>query len=569
MINVEQAVTAKYPSLRHYPRLMTAPFLALLKKLFYEERINRFLTAHGELEGVEFVEAVLDELEVDYAMASKDRANIPPAGRVVIIANHPMGGLDGLALLKLVSEVRKDVKIVANDLLMQFEPLQKLLLPVDNLGGKAGKKSLLAIHKALENEEAVIIFPAGEVSRIRPTGVKDGAWNSGFLKLAAKADAPILPVRIRAKNSSLFYTISTVYKPLSALMLPGELFKHRGKTIRFVVGAPVPKWAYDLPTLSLKRKAKLMKEHLFRLGRKGDGIFATETCIAHPEDRQALKAELKKAQLLGDTSDGKKIYLYNFERNSPLIREIGRLRELTFRKVGEGTGLRRDNDRYDRDYRHLILWDEERLELVGSYRIGETDKLLEHGELSRLYIPSLFEINEGFEPYLRHAIELGRSFVQPRFWGTRALDYLWQGIGAYLRHHPEIKYMFGPVSISGSYPKAAKEMLVWYYSRYYGHKGNVARSKNPFTLSRAAETEMAEIFSGSDAEEDFKTLKEHLGQMGVAVPTLYKQYADVCEADGVKYCAFGVDPDFNDCIDGLLVVDVDRIKPAKRKRYIG
>jgi putative hemolysin len=568
MINVPRAISAKYPRLLQLPVFVRKPFFALLKKLFFQDRINRFLTLHGDLAGAEFVDAVLEELGVDYSASARCRANIPQNGRVVIVANHPMGGLDALTLIRLISEVRRDFKIVANDMLMQFEPLHRLLLPIDSLKGKPTRTSLKAIQKALANEEAVILFPAGEVSRMRPSGVSDGPWSGGFLKLAERAEAPILPIRIAARNSPLFYAVSSFYKPLSMLLLPGELFRHRGQTLQFHVGAPIPPKAYNLPALSHKRRVKLMRAHLLRLGRKPKPIFATETAIAHPEDRQQLKNCLKSAELLGQTTDGKRIYLYDYERDSPLMREIGRLREITFRKVGEGTGHRRDSDVYDRRYRHLVLWDEERLEVVGSYRLGESNTLLAQGDKSALYSHGLFSLKPGFEPYLSDAIELGRSFVQPRFWGSRALDYLWQGIGAYLQAHPHIRTLFGPVSLSGTLPQAAKEMIVWYYDHYHGHPDTIATAKRPFLFSPESREGLEGLFDGNDAAGDFQRLKEQLAAMGAAVPTLYKQYTDLFEPGGVSYCAFSVDPDFNHCVDGLLIADLSRLKPAKRKRYL-
>ncbi len=568
MINVPQVIATKYPQLTRLPGFTRKPLFGVLKKLFFQERINRFLTLHGDLAGVEFVDAVLEELGVDYSASARCRANIPQSGRVVIIANHPMGGLDALTLIRLISEVRSDFKIVANDMLMQFEPLQKLLLPIDSLKGRPTKSSLKALSEALKQEEAVILFPAGEVSRIRPKGVSDGEWSGGFLKLAKAANAPILPVRIAARNSPLFYAISSLSKPLSMLLLPGELFRHRGQTIRFHVGAPIPPKAYNLPALSHKRRVKLMRAHLLRLGRKSKPIFATETAIAHPEDRQQLKRCLKNAALLGQTSDGKRIYLYDYERDSPLMREIGRLREYTFRKVGEGTGLRRDSDTFDRGYRHLVLWDEELLEVVGSYRLGEANTLLEKGGKEALYSHSLFSLHAGFEPYLVDAVELGRSFVQPRFWGSRALDYLWQGLGAYLQANPHIRTLFGPVSLSGTLPRSAQEMIVWYYDHYYGHTEQLAAPRHPFLFDPKSRQELERLFSGEDAQADFVQLKEQLGLMGAAVPTLYKQYTDLFEPGGVAYCGFSIDADFGGCVDGLLVADLNRLKPAKRKRYL-
>ena len=562
---------SKAPSFfERYPRIVTEASVRFLKKLVHEREINEFLEQNKDLDGHAFVEAVLDRLKVDFTVSSKQRMNIPASGKVLIIANHPLGGLDGLALLKFIGEVRRDVKIVANDLLLQFDPLSPLLLPVDNMSGKPSKKALQAILEALNNDEAVIFFPAGEVSRVRPTGVIDGKWKSGFLKMALKSGAPILPIRILAKNSSLFYGMSFFFKNLSSILLPNELFRFQSKTIHFFVGRPIPKKSYDLPGLSLKTKTDLLKQHLFKVGKKRTKkeVFATETPIAHPENRQAILKDLSECQLLGETTDNKKIYLYDYQKGSALMREIGRLREMTFRHVEEGSGASRDNDRYDPFYRHLVLWDEKALEVVGSYRIGETEAILSNEKAPGLYTASLFTFHKPFDPYLDHAIELGRSFVQPRYWGTRALDYLWQGIGAYLKHNPQIKTMFGPVSIPATYPKAARDLLVHFYTLYFGTPECVVTSNNPYTLSRESGTLMEEIFKGDDYTGDFRTLKEHLGHMGLTVPTLYKQYAEVCEPGGVKFFEFGVDPDFGNCVDGFIAVDVSQIKEAKRQRYM-
>ncbi|TMP71083.1 GNAT family N-acetyltransferase, partial [Pseudoalteromonas sp. S1609] len=139
--------------------------------------------------------------------------------KIVIIANHPIGSLDALALINVLSTVRADLKVVANRMLMTVDAMHSLLLPVDNLSGQSKKQELSNIHRHLKNEGALLIFPAGEVSRLRPTGIKDCKWNSGFLRIAKKANSPILPIYIKARNSPLFYGASMLYKPLASLLL--------------------------------------------------------------------------------------------------------------------------------------------------------------------------------------------------------------------------------------------------------------------------------------------------------------------------------------------------------------
>lgn len=568
MINVEQALTNKYPAFVQKPAPVKRSTLFLLRRLIRETEINDFLEENADATGFEFIDRVLDYFNFSYTMSNKDRMNIPSSGRVLIVANHPLGALDGLALLKAIGEVRRDVKIVANDLLMNFEPLSNLFLPVDNMGKSTRKRDIERIVESLQNEEAVIVFPAGEVSRAGVTGIKDGKWNSGFIRFARKANAPILPTFIGGKNSSLFYGASYVNRNLSTLLLAREMFNKKSLSIPLKVGEPIPFSQLDAVPVSTQEKCKLLKKHLYRIAKGRKPLFITEKTIAHPQDRQSIKQELKESELLGETSDGKKIYLFDHRNDSAVIQEVGRLREIAFRCVGEGTGEKKDLDRYDQYYRHLILWDEEELEIAGAYRLAEAKYLRDNPEQG-LYSATLFNYNEQMDDYFAKGIELGRSFVQPKYWGKRSLDYLWYGIGAYLRKNPDVRYMFGPVSLSNSYPKAAKDMLIWFYSHYFRDQEYLAKSFSPYQLDEPTSQNMERMFSGDDYKADFRVMKEQLEFLGVSVPTLYKQYSELCEDGGVRFLDFGVDADFNYCVDGLVLVDLEYVKAKKRLRYIG
>ncbi|WP_459863011.1 bifunctional ornithine lipid synthase OlsF [Endothiovibrio diazotrophicus] len=568
MLSVERALTAKFPALDHGPRLLTSPLIKFLRLLFHEREINHFLEEHQGMGAFEFVEKVLERFNFGYAIPNLDLERIPAEGRVVIVANHPLGALDALALIQMVSRVRRDVKVLANDLLMHLPPMRPLLLPVDNLAGRTRREGVQRILESLDREEAVIVFPAGEVSRAHPTGIKDGKWKPGFLKFAQKRRAPILPVHIDARNSALFYGLSMLYKPLSTALLVHEMFKQHSKMVRFRVGEPIPHHAFSLPGLTDRGRIKLLRDHFYRVAKGKRGLLKTETPVAHPEERQLLKRELKRAELLGETSDRKKIYLCDAGADSALMREIGRLREVTFRAVGEGSGRKRDLDRYDPHYRHLVLWDDEELEVVGAYRLGESNALIERFGEEGFYTRSLFRFSDGFRPYLRDSIELGRSFVQPRYWGSRALEYLWQGIGVYLRSRPHIRYMFGPVSISNSYSQQAQELLVHFYRSHFGGEEGVVTSNHPFRLGRRELEECGQVIGGAEYAADFRALKKHLAQMGATVPTLYKQYSELCEEGGVRFLEFGIDPDFENCLDGFILVEVAKIKESKRRRYM-
>lgn len=570
MLSIVQVLTDRFPTFfEKNPQLVTRPVVKLLRHLFHEHETNRFLEEQRGLRGLDFIEKVLDYFDLDYTVSHKELENIPPAGRVVIIANHPLGALDALALIQMVSKVRSDIKVVANDLLASLPPLNEMILPVDNLMAGSKRSAIQRILESLQREEALIIFPAGEVSRLRPNGVRDGNWKQGFLQFAKRTNSPILPVFIKARNSALFYSASMLYKPLSALLLVGEMFRKRDSTISFRIGELIPERHLEQKGIRVKTQAKMLRKHLYRLASNRVGLFETEKSIAHPESRQALKRELASGELLGETSDGKKIILIDWSPESGVMREIGRLRELSFRKVGEGSGKRRDVDQYDQYYRHLVLWDDDALEIAGAYRLGESATILKNRDKQHLYSHSLFSFNASFDPYLNQSLELGRSFVQPRYWGSRALDYLWQGLGAYLRHHSNIRYLYGPVSISASYSRPAQDMLVYFFQLYFKDDEQCATARHPYQLSQQGEDDCRNAFTGEDYRRDFQELKSRLANYGFTIPTLYKQYTDLCDEGGVRFIDFGIDPDFSDCTDGLLLVDLSKIKESKRKRYIG
>ncbi|TLP41099.1 GNAT family N-acyltransferase [Arcobacter arenosus] len=568
MIDVQKEIEKKFPKLAKKPNFLSKSLIKIAKKVIHEDSVNEFLKNNAHLKGFEFVDAVLDFFDFDYTVSSNDIQNIPPTGKVVIIANHPLGALDALSLLKLVGTVRTDVKIVANDFLNGIDALKSLLVPVDNFKARQSKKDVQAIYDTLNDDCAVIIFPAGEVSRAGAKGIKDPIWNKGFLNFAINSNAPILPIFIGGKNSKTFYTMSVINKTFSTLLLSNEMFNKKSMTIQIKIGELIPNDNIKPRGLDKKVIVNLYKKHLYSLKKGKKSYFLTQKAIAHPQKKDQLIKELKKSQLIGETKDGKKIYLYDYEDDSIVLKELGRLRELSFRKVGEGINKKRDTDKYDIYYQHIILWDENDLEIVGSYRIGNGDFINKNIGIKGFYSNSLFKYNKRFDKYLNDSIELGRSFVQPKYWGTRALDYLWYGIGAYLRANPQIKYMFGPVSISGTFPSSAKDMMIFYYSHYFSNDKELVESKLPYQYSSHIQ-DLKDMFVLDDKKEDFKRLKSTLSNMGVAVPTLFKQYADICEDGGVKFLGFNVDTDFSDCVDGFILVDVEQIKPSARKRYIG
>jgi putative hemolysin len=483
---------------------------------------------------------------------------------VVIIANHPIGSLDGLALLKCIREIRSDVKVVANSMLMSIQPLHEVLLPVNNMSGNTPKQNLKHINTHLQNDGALLIFPSGEVSRLRPQGVRDTKWHKGFLNMARNNQCPILPIYIDAKNSPLFYGVSMLFKPAATALLVKEMFHQKDKSIHIKIGDLIPYSAFSGMSLPIKVQVNLFKKHLYRVAKNKTPLFQTQCAIALPEERRALlKALNAECELLGRTQDGKCIYLYRYTHSSPIMRELGRLRELTFRAVGEGSNKRRDVDKFDKHYIHLILWDEKDLEIAGAYRFGDAKHA--NDPSTTLYSSTLFNYTDAMQPYLNAGLELGRSFVQQKYWGKRSLDYLWMGIGAFLRKHPQYRYLFGPVTLSGALPAAATELITSFFLHYFPAEQTLALAKTPYCGS----AQQHHLFNDVTYDEGMQVLKAQLANLNVTLPTLYKQYAELCVQGGVSFSAFNIDPDFQDCIDGLVVVDITKIKEKKRARYLG
>jgi len=551
--------------LRHrHPRWFVGPRAALVRTVLRGlgkwsrlDAVERFLDAHRHVRDFDFVSLALEHFDLRYRINDRDLAAVPAVGRLLIVANHPSGALDGLALLDAVGRVRRDVRIVANDVLSLLEPMSGLFLPVSVFGGHTGAERLRAIEAALEREECVIVFPAGEVSRLGLRGIRDRRWRPGFARFARRTGTPVLPVRIDARNSALFYGAAALYGPAGTALLAREMFARRPRPLQLHMGRPMRLAMEDTPEDCVRR----VRRAVYALGRDAASAPAQEP-LAAPTDRAAVLMAISTTELLGRTGDGKDIRLARLQEDSPLLLEIGRLRELTFREVGEGTGRARDLDAFDADYDHLLVWDAAAGRIAGAYRVARGAPMLARRGLAGLYTASLFHYTDEALPRIAQGMELGRSFVVPDYWGSRSLDYLWQGIGAYLRRHPQVRYLFGAVSISAALPREAREQLVAYYDRYYGDRGGAAALR-PFRHIAAPPH-----FGDLDADGAFELLKANLAAHGTTVPVLYRQYTDLCEPGGARFLAFGVDPDFSDSIDGLIEVDLARILPKKRQRYL-
>lgn len=568
-ISVENYFIHNYPSFVKMPLFFQKSVLSVFKTIFHEKEINEVLAKNRHLNAFDFIELVLEYFNIDITINKNQLSRIPSYGRVVIIANHPLGSLDALALLNVIKDIRKDVKIVASNFLKDFKNLHEILIPIENVKGRVDRVSVDAIYEALNKEMVVIIFPSGEVSRATPNGVKDTKWKKSFLKIAQNTKSPILPIFIDAKNSKTFYLLSMISKSMATAIIPHEMFKYDSKNIAFRIGKCIPFESYYIPSIDIADRVKMLRKHFYKVAKKEKGFFKTYNSIALAENRQELKKELENAKSLGATTDAKKIYLYSSAVDSVVLKEIGRLREISFRQVKEGSGKQRDLDDFDYCYEHIVLWDEKELEIVGSYRIVKSQEMMDACGVEGFYTATLFNYSEEFYKYFDNSIELGRSFVQPKYWNSRALEYLWQGIGAYLRANQDIRYLFGSVSISKSYSDEAIGLMIYFYSNYFGVKFKSVNHKNSYMLPESKKRAFDELFFKNDYDKDIVILKYRLQQMGYAIPTLYKQYAELCEEGGVNFIDFGIDENFENCVDGFIVVDILKLKEQKKRHYLG
>jgi putative hemolysin len=484
-----------------------------------EGDVNAFLATCGELCGFELVERVLDYFNASYIVTGRELERMPADGPLVIVVDRTLSLIDAALVLRLVRQVRSDVRVLANDRLLALPGMRPLLVPAT------------ALRNALDRHEAVI----------------------GGLPAVPADDTPVLPVAIARITPGHLLGLAALFRT--------QL------TARVRIGEPVAARTFAEATdpASFAREVR-------RAAKAGGGklvAFARGAApVAQAEDRRELKRELARAECLGETSDGKAILVLDAAPESAVLRELGRLREIAFRQVGEGTGKRRDIDAHDAYYRHLVLWDDAELRIAGAYRIGECARILDtHGEHG-LYTRGLFEYSDTLRALLPEAIELGRSFVQARYQGLRALEYLWQGIGAYLRARPHLRYLFGPVSLSATLPEAARQAIVHFFGTHCAGPVGMATARLPCEIPAQQVHALAARYPGRDYARELRVLKDELGSLGASIPVLYKQYAELTEPGGTRFLAFNIDPAFSHCIDGLVLVDLMQLKAGKRARYL-
>jgi putative hemolysin len=528
-----------------------------------------------------FVDRALEALDVAVEVPDTDLvAAIPRNGPLIVVANHPFGGVDGLAMASVLRRVRPDLKLLANELLGRVPELRDVLLLVDAFGRDDGRSrnraAMRAAMRHLESGGCVGVFPAGEVSYLSSRGrsVSDGPWSATATRLASACDAAVLPIFFEGRNSAIFQIAGLVHPKLRTALLPRELLKRRGSRVVMHVGTVVPP----------QRLAKFQDAHeatdylrlrTYLLGGRAEKRTATKPAalqqpVATPGDVEAMAGEIAALDECRKLVSAKQldVYLARGDAMPQILREIGRLREITFRAVGEGTGKPLDLDTYDRFYHHLFVWNRESGEVVAAYRLGLTDEILPRFGGEGLYASTLFRFRDELLRQLTPGIELGRSFVRGEYQKSYLpLMLLWKGIGTFVSRNPRYRLLFGPVSISNDYASLTRQILVAFLecNAKLPALARLLAPKNPPNFGPGRRSEAALAGTVVSSIEEVDELVAEIERDRRRVPVLLRQYLKL----GAKLLAFNVDPDFGDVLDGLMLIDLAQVHPHVLARYMG
>ncbi len=538
----------------------------------------------------DFSRETLRVFGVSYDVTTTNETVIPKEGPVIVVANHPFGGVEGLILFDLLQKSRKNIKLLANSMLLRFEPLRELVIPVDPFEGRQSVRdnirSMREAHAWLSEGNVLGVFPSGTVSHYQRElgGVADPPWRNHIARLVQETGAQVVPIFFDGKNPWTFHAAGFVHPLLRTALLPRQLVNKGGKNIRVEVGNPIS--TERLQTFS--DSESLMQYLRFRtyalsnrnppsssiqrsIGRPHTSASAKVEPIAKPISSDILASEvleLEKIQEPLGTVGSFKVFLATREKIPNITLEIGRLRELSFRGVGQGTGKARDLDRFDDYYDHLFSWDAQKNQIVGAYRVGRTDSIIAEYGVRGLYTYSLFDYSEVLFSRLGPSLELGRSFIVPSYQKSHfALLLLWKGIGRIISEDPRYRHLFGLVSVSGNYKSASQQLMLSYLltNKFLSEYSTLVRARNAPTLEGIPGVEKAKIRMMINNFDDLSKIISELEVGGRTVPVLIRQYLKL---DGA-FLGFNIDQDFNNTLDGLILVDLMKSDPKVLTRYLG
>ncbi len=547
---------------------------------------------------LELSQKLLKVLNVELEITSQDLARFPKSGPVLVVANHPFGILDGMLLDSVLLRARPDIKILTNSMICGIEELRDRVLPIDVFGGEAALdrnfKSLRKVITVLRRGHGIAFFPAGEVSHWRKEFrcITDPPWSDIAVRCSTLTDVPILPLYFKGENSLGFQIAGLIHPRLRTARLPGELLNKRNRTVEVRVGSLIK--ASELRSFASTEKATdYVRARTYMLGHRKQSGLSADPRVSNrlplftnlktvkrplpvsplPEQtisRSDLERELAGVDAAGNTiveNNEYAVYLERGDKIPALIQEIGRLREVTFRAAGEGTGKVHDIDHFDPYYQHLILWHKESRQIAGSYRLAWTADVLPKFGISGLYTSTLFRFHPAFFSRMGSALELGRSFVRLEFQKEYApLLMLWQGIGRAAARRPDAPVLFGAVSISDEYSEASRELIVQFVTKH-GFRTDLAPLAVPRHPFRSRLTNGFEFSTIGQCLPDLDALSGPIADIGdgAGVPVLLRQYFKL----GGRVAGFNLDRKFSNALDGLLVVDLHDTSPKMLDRYMG
>ncbi len=559
------------------------------KTLFLEELNSIYRSITEKEDAKQFIDQVLTALNIDYTITGIETRSIPREGPLVVVANHLFGGLEGLILGSLLLRVRPDTKIMANYLLARIPQLRTIMFPVDPFERKESAfKNLKPLRDSLvwlKAGHALVVFPAGAVSSLslQEHRVIDPKWHDSVARIVRKSGAPVLPVFFAGANSALFQLAALLHTNLKTALFPRELLNKRNKKIIVRIGSPVPFKKLNTFTSDEKLMAYLrMRTYTLKYrnqekpAKKGDILFFKRRSNIEPltllpspgpdvvaEEVDQLPPEQKLLK-----SGEFTVFHAQAHQMPNLLAEIGRLREITFRTAGEGTGKPCDLDRFDLHYTHLVVWNAAKKHVVGAYRLGRIDSILNRFGKHGLYTSTLFEYNDNLLQHIGNGIELGRSFVRNEYQRLYApLLLLWKGIARFVAFNPYYTTLFGPVSISNNYSALSRQFMVCYLSaNHYAH--DMARLIKPRTPVRDRPLKKLNPKFAAVLPCDIDELSSLISDIEAdrkGIPVLLKQYVKL----GGKLMGFNIDGSFGNALDGLVIVDLLKCDRKILDRYMG
>ena len=554
----------------------------LLIKVLRISAINKIYNNNKGKSDLGFLNGVLDDCNIRFEIPEEDLKRIPKNGAFITVSNHPLGGIDGVLLLKLLIEKRVDYKIIANFLLHRIEPLKPYVMPVNPFETRKDAKSSVAGIKSallhLREGKPLGIFPAGEVSTYKDGKLKvDKPWEEGAVRLIKKAEVPVIPIYFHAKNSRLFYFLSKISDTLRTAKLPSEVISQEGKVIKVRIGKPISvkdqkeykeiaafsefirKKTYMLAN-PFEKAHKLISTQNIKIKKPAKKITTQRNVDSFIKEVDALRE--KEGRLL--ESKNYEVFFANAKEIPNLIHEIGRLREITFRDVGEGTNKAIDLDKYDKYYHHLILWDREANCLAGAYRMGLGKEIYKKYGINGFYIQTLFRIEPELHQMMSNTIEMGRAFIIGEYQQKpMPLFLLWKGIVHVTLRYPEYKYLMGGVSISNQFSDFSKSLMIEFMkSHYYDpYIAQYIYPKKEFKV-KLKDGDKDFVFDATQADmQKFDKIIDEIEPGALRIPVLIKKYVK----QNARLVAFNVDPKFNNAVDGLMYIKVSDIPESTVK----